>query len=173
MYPISYVMPRVYHNIYSNMCHYPNDIKINHCFLHLQPIRPHDSNNWHQPTLLCIPLSPKKCFCLFQSHSISVIQIVHNLNDGQDIKKNRSIFAGFLISNNIPPTAVPQITIPCYLKRTAPALNILGFILALKTSSNTKAEVQLFKCIQGYFFTIIHCLTPYLNLTSQKSASPF
>ncbi|TKC50461.1 hypothetical protein EI555_009947 [Monodon monoceros] len=61
-----------------------------------------------------------------------------------------SVFAGFIISNNIPPTTVPLITVPPYLKLTA--LN--------------------FKCWYRYFPTIMHRLPPYLNLSiSQNSAS--
>ena len=40
-------------------------MKKHHCFLHIQSIRPHDSNNWHQPTLPSIPLSPKKMLLPF------------------------------------------------------------------------------------------------------------
>nr|QAT80123.1 NADH dehydrogenase subunit 5 [Capra hircus] len=90
-----------------------------------------------------------------------------------------SLFAGFFISNNIPPMTIPQITMPHYLKMTALAVTILGFILALETANMTSPpEIQLLiKHIQilqllGYYPTIMHRLTPYMNLTmSQKSAS--
>ena len=90
-----------------------------------------------------------------------------------------SLFAGFIISNNIPPTTVPQITIPCYLKMIALAVTVLGFILALEMSNITQnlkfnypSNAFEFSNILGYFPTIIHRLTPYINLTiSQKSAS--
>ncbi|TKC35800.1 hypothetical protein EI555_001319, partial [Monodon monoceros] len=42
-----------------------------------------------------------------------------------------SIFAGFLISNGIPPTTIPLITIPLYLKLAALAVTALGFVLAI------------------------------------------
>nr|AUL75722.1 NADH dehydrogenase subunit 5 [Moschus berezovskii] len=90
-----------------------------------------------------------------------------------------SLFAGFIISNNIPPTTVPQMTMPYYLKITALAVTILGFILALEINNltqnlkfNYSSNMFKFSNLLGYFPTIMHRLTPYLNLTmSQKSAS--
>ena len=88
------------------------------------------------------------------------------------------LFAGFFISNNIPPTTIPQI-IPYYLKIIALAVTILGFVLALEISSiiqnlkfNYPSNAFKFFNILGYFPTIIDRLTPYMNLKiSQKSAS--
>nr|YP_007625897.1 NADH dehydrogenase subunit 5 [Cephalophus dorsalis]AEP21075.1 NADH dehydrogenase subunit 5 [Cephalophus dorsalis] len=90
-----------------------------------------------------------------------------------------SLFAGFIISNNIPPTTIPQMTMPHYLKMTALAVTILGFILALEISNMTRnlkfnypSNTFKFSNLLGYYPTIMHRLTPYLNLTmSQKSAS--
>nr|YP_003406739.1 NADH dehydrogenase subunit 5 [Moschus moschiferus]ACJ60542.1 NADH dehydrogenase subunit 5 [Moschus moschiferus]AJW76270.1 NADH dehydrogenase subunit 5 [Alces alces cameloides] len=90
-----------------------------------------------------------------------------------------SLFAGFIISNNIPPTTVPQMTMPHYLKMTALAVTILGFILALEINNLTQnlkfnhpSSMFKFSNLLGYFPTIMHRLAPYLNLTmSQKSAS--
>nr|AEP21686.1 NADH dehydrogenase subunit 5 [Moschus moschiferus]ALH07428.1 NADH dehydrogenase subunit 5 [Moschus moschiferus] len=90
-----------------------------------------------------------------------------------------SLFAGFIISNNIPPTTVPQMTMPYYLKMTALAVTILGFILALEINNLTQnlkfnhpSSMFKFSNLLGYFPTIMHRLAPYLNLTmSQKSAS--
>lgn len=90
-----------------------------------------------------------------------------------------SLFAGFIISNNIPPTTIPQITMPHYLKITALAVTILGFILALEISNmtynlkfNYPSSPFKFSNQLGYYPTIIHRLTPHMNLTiSQKSAS--
>nr|AEP21998.1 NADH dehydrogenase subunit 5 [Philantomba monticola] len=90
-----------------------------------------------------------------------------------------SLFAGFIISNNIPPTTIPQMTMPYYLKMTALAVTILGFILALEISNmthnlkfNYPSNAFKFSNLLGYYPMIIHRLTPYLNLTmSQKSAS--
>nr|AXS63626.1 NADH dehydrogenase subunit 5 [Diplogale hosei] len=90
-----------------------------------------------------------------------------------------SIFAGYLISHNLPPTTIPQMTMPLYLKLTALAVTIMGFILALELNLTTKNlkfnyPTNLFKFsnLLGYFPTIIHRLAPMTNLTmSQKSAS--
>nr|YP_007625884.1 NADH dehydrogenase subunit 5 [Cephalophorus callipygus]AEP21062.1 NADH dehydrogenase subunit 5 [Cephalophorus callipygus] len=90
-----------------------------------------------------------------------------------------SLFAGFIISNNIPPMTTPQMTMPYYLKMTALAVTILGFILALEISNmthnlkfNYPSNTFKFSNLLGYYPMIMHRLTPYLNLTmSQKSAS--
>nr|AFC65388.1 NADH dehydrogenase subunit 5 [Moschus berezovskii] len=90
-----------------------------------------------------------------------------------------SLFAGFIISNNIPPTTVPQMTMPYYLKMMALTVTILGFILALEINNLTQnlkfnypSNMFKFSNLLGYFPTIMHRLAPYLNLTmSQKSAS--
>nr|YP_009445876.1 NADH dehydrogenase subunit 5 [Muntiacus putaoensis]ATX68818.1 NADH dehydrogenase subunit 5 [Muntiacus putaoensis] len=90
-----------------------------------------------------------------------------------------SLFAGFIISNNIPPTTIPQMTMPSHLKMMALAVTILGFILALEISNMTQnlklnypTNTFKFSNMLGYFPTIMHRLAPYMNLTmSQKSAS--
>nr|YP_009338728.1 NADH dehydrogenase subunit 5 [Pteronotus personatus]ANZ01956.1 NADH dehydrogenase subunit 5 [Pteronotus personatus] len=90
-----------------------------------------------------------------------------------------SIFAGFLISNNIPPMTIPQLTMPLYLKMTALAVTLTGFMLALElnlAALNLKftppSNSTKFSTLLGYFPTIMHRLPPMANLTmSQKSAS--
>nr|AII98152.1 NADH dehydrogenase subunit 5 [Pseudois nayaur szechuanensis] len=90
-----------------------------------------------------------------------------------------SLFAGFIISNSIPPTTIPQMTMPHYLKMTALTITILGFILALEISNmthylkfNYPSNAFKFSNLLGYYPTIMHRLTPYMNLTmSQKLAS--
>nr|ALH42380.1 NADH dehydrogenase subunit 5 [Capricornis thar jamrachi] len=90
-----------------------------------------------------------------------------------------SLFAGFIISNNIPPTTIPQMTMPYYLKTTALAITALGFILALEISNmthtlkfNYPSNTFKFSNLLGYYPAIMHRLAPYTNLTmSQKSAS--
>nr|ABK54085.1 NADH dehydrogenase subunit 5 [Rusa unicolor swinhoei] len=90
-----------------------------------------------------------------------------------------SLFAGFIISNNIPPTTIPQLTMPYYLKMMALTVTILGFILALEISNMTQnlkfnysTNIFKFSNMLGYFPTIMHRLAPYMNLTmSQKLAS--
>nr|YP_007626690.1 NADH dehydrogenase subunit 5 [Tragelaphus angasii]AEP22206.1 NADH dehydrogenase subunit 5 [Tragelaphus angasii] len=90
-----------------------------------------------------------------------------------------SLFAGFIISNSMPPMTIPQMTMPFYLKTTALTVTILGFILALEISNMTQnlklyhpSNSFKFSNMLGYYPTIMHRLIPYANLTmSQKSAS--
>lgn len=90
-----------------------------------------------------------------------------------------SIFAGFLISKNIPPITILPITIPPYLKLTALFVTLIGFILALELNMaalnlkfKSPSNIFKFSNLLGYFPTIIHRLPPLTSLTiSQKSAS--
>nr|YP_009110461.1 NADH dehydrogenase subunit 5 [Scapanulus oweni]AIX88114.1 NADH dehydrogenase subunit 5 [Scapanulus oweni] len=90
-----------------------------------------------------------------------------------------SIFAGFMISNNLIPMNVPQMTMPAYLKLTALAVTIMGFMLAMELNTMTHyfkfpypTNAHKFSNQLGFFPTIIHRLYPMLNLImSQKSAS--
>nr|YP_010036985.1 NADH dehydrogenase subunit 5 [Galidia elegans]QQW47527.1 NADH dehydrogenase subunit 5 [Galidia elegans] len=90
-----------------------------------------------------------------------------------------SIFAGYLISHNIPPMNIPQMTMPHYLKLTALTVTVVGFILALELSLITKnlklnypSNPFKFSSLLGYFPTVIHRSLPMVNLSmSQKSAS--
>nr|AKM55172.1 NADH dehydrogenase subunit 5 [Camelops cf. hesternus PDH-2015] len=90
-----------------------------------------------------------------------------------------SIFAGFLISYNIPPMTTPQMTMPSYLKLTALTVTILGFMLAMEINTmaqNLKftqpSKPFIFSNLLGFFPIIMHRLIPYVNLSmSQKSAS--
>nr|AXQ36963.1 NADH dehydrogenase subunit 5 [Panthera pardus] len=90
-----------------------------------------------------------------------------------------SIFAGYLISHNIPPTTIPQMTMPHYLKLTALAVTITGFILALELNLAAKnlkfkypSNLFKFSNLLGYFPIVMHRLPSTMSLTmSQKSAS--
>nr|BAR72282.1 NADH dehydrogenase subunit 5 [Ursus thibetanus japonicus] len=90
-----------------------------------------------------------------------------------------SIFAGFLIFHNITPTTIPQMTMPYYLKTTALAVTMLGFILALELNTtmqslkfNYPQNVFKFSSQLGYFPIIIHRFLPTMSLSmSQKTAS--
>ena len=90
-----------------------------------------------------------------------------------------SIFAGFIISNNIPPLTVPQITIPLYLKTTALIVSLAGFTLAIELNYLTQnlkhkhpSTVFKFSTLLGYFPSIIHRNNPFITLyISQKSAT--
>lgn len=90
-----------------------------------------------------------------------------------------SLFAGFLISNNIPPITVPQITIPYYLKLAALVVTIAGFTIAFELTNATRnLELKYpkttfkFSNMLGFFPTVVHRLQPFMNLSSsQKAAS--
>lgn len=90
-----------------------------------------------------------------------------------------SIFAGFIISLNLPLITTPQITIPVYLKLTALLITLTGFILALELNLITQnlkmPPIQNhynFSNILGYFPITIHRIIPSSSLLiSQKLAS--
>nr|QAB45602.1 NADH dehydrogenase subunit 5 [Dremomys lokriah] len=90
-----------------------------------------------------------------------------------------SIFAGYLLSNNIPPTNLPILTMPMYLKLTALLITIAGFTIAMDLNQLTlnlkiklHSNLHNFSNMLGYYPSTVHRIYPYLNLTaSQKSAS--
>nr|WIA65316.1 NADH dehydrogenase subunit 5 [Tamiops mcclellandii mcclellandii] len=90
-----------------------------------------------------------------------------------------SLFAGYLLSNNIPPTNLPILTMPAYLKLTALLITIAGFTIAMDLNQLTlNLKIKLytnlpnFSNMLGYYPLTMHRLYPYLNLSaSQKSAS--
>lgn len=89
-----------------------------------------------------------------------------------------SIFAGFLLSLNIPPTNIPVLTIPGYIKLTALLVTILGFAIALelnnltlKFSIKTTSKPSSFSTSLGYFPSIIHRIIPQKTLNSSYKMS--
>nr|YP_010944635.1 NADH dehydrogenase subunit 5 [Rhogeessa parvula]WMB97542.1 NADH dehydrogenase subunit 5 [Rhogeessa parvula] len=90
-----------------------------------------------------------------------------------------SIFAGFIISNNLTPSTVPQMTMPPYLKLTALLVTLMGFTLALELGYATQklkfkhpSPMFKFSTLLGYFPSIMHRINPMMNLyISQKSAT--
>nr|NP_976136.1 NADH dehydrogenase subunit 5 [Pipistrellus abramus]BAB70654.1 NADH dehydrogenase subunit 5 [Pipistrellus abramus] len=90
-----------------------------------------------------------------------------------------SIFAGFIISNNILPSTVPQMTMPLHLKITAIVVTLMGFTLALELSHMTQnlkypypSITSKFSTMLGYFPPVIHRINPFMTLLmSQKSAT--
>nr|BCG28287.1 NADH dehydrogenase subunit 5 [Mus musculus]BCG28300.1 NADH dehydrogenase subunit 5 [Mus musculus] len=89
-----------------------------------------------------------------------------------------SIFAGFIISYNIPPTNIPVLTMPWLLKTTALIISVLGFLIALelnnltmKLSMNKANPYSSFSTLLGFFPSIIHRITPMkaLNLSLKTS----
>nr|YP_009754955.1 NADH dehydrogenase subunit 5 [Scotonycteris bergmansi]QIP53224.1 NADH dehydrogenase subunit 5 [Scotonycteris bergmansi] len=90
-----------------------------------------------------------------------------------------SILAGFLISSNISPTTIPQMTMPTYLKTTAMLITLLGFTVAMELNlmtqnlkHNTPSSTMKFSNLLGYFPAIMHRIQPLTSLSfSQKTAS--
>nr|ANM47877.1 NADH dehydrogenase subunit 5 [Pipistrellus kuhlii] len=90
-----------------------------------------------------------------------------------------SIFAGFIISNNITPSTVPQMTMPSYLKFTALVVTLVGFTLALELNYLTQdlkhskpSATSKFSTLLGYFPLIMHRSNPLTTFyVSQKSAT--
>nr|QEI26275.1 NADH dehydrogenase subunit 5 [Sorex araneus] len=90
-----------------------------------------------------------------------------------------SIFAGFIISYNLTPMTVPQMTMPSYLKLTALIITLTGFALAYELNLITQNlklsyphNYHKFSNMLGYFPTIIHRLFPQSTLLmSQKLSS--
>nr|QLD22460.1 NADH dehydrogenase subunit 5 [Microsciurus flaviventer] len=90
-----------------------------------------------------------------------------------------SIFAGFLLSHNIPPMSTPLLTMPLYLKTTALFITIMGFIIAMELNQltinlklNYYSYTPKFSTLLGYFPITMHRLYPYSDLLfSQKLAS--
>nr|AGK38088.1 NADH dehydrogenase subunit 5 [Ziphius cavirostris]AGK38231.1 NADH dehydrogenase subunit 5 [Ziphius cavirostris] len=89
-----------------------------------------------------------------------------------------SIFTGFILTNSIPPTTTPLMTMPLYLKLTALTVTTLGFIIAFEINLNTQylkhtqaSNFSKFSTLLGYFPTIMHRLPPHLNLLMSQKLS--
>nr|QQL93239.1 NADH dehydrogenase subunit 5 [Leopoldamys sabanus] len=89
-----------------------------------------------------------------------------------------SIFAGFLISLNIPPTNIPVLTMPWYIKMTALLITIMGFAIALELnnltlnfSMKTTSKPSSFSTSLGYFPSIIHRILPQKTLNASYKMS--
>nr|YP_009158150.1 NADH dehydrogenase subunit 5 [Dipus sagitta]AKN58262.1 NADH dehydrogenase subunit 5 [Dipus sagitta] len=89
-----------------------------------------------------------------------------------------SIFAGYLMTNLIPPITIPQMTMPPTLKMAALLVTITGLVLALELNNLTlnltpksPNSYHNFSTMLGFYPTIMHRLLPLKNLTtSQKTA---
>nr|QNU08618.1 NADH dehydrogenase subunit 5 [Callithrix penicillata] len=87
-----------------------------------------------------------------------------------------SIFAGFLISNCVPPTSHPQVTMPWHLKLTALGVTILGLLVAtelsLMTNSmklSTPLKTFYFSNMLGFYSATTHRLNPHSSLTMSQN----
>nr|QPZ47714.1 NADH dehydrogenase subunit 5 [Thymallus grubii] len=84
-----------------------------------------------------------------------------------------SIVAGLLITSNFLPSKTPVMTMPLPLKLAALLVTILGLLIALELASLTNKQFKTtpnlvlhnFSNMLGFFPTIIHRLTPKINLT--------
>nr|QIJ99728.1 NADH dehydrogenase subunit 5 [Ochotona huangensis xunhuaensis] len=82
-----------------------------------------------------------------------------------------SIFAGFLISNNIHPFTVPPMTMPPYMKMAALTITIMGFLLAMELNQltlnlklNPRSKSFYFSNLLGFFPATMHRLIPHASL---------
>nr|URH14725.1 NADH dehydrogenase subunit 5 [Saguinus midas] len=87
-----------------------------------------------------------------------------------------SVFAGFLISNCVPPASYPQVTMPFYLKLTALSVTIMGLLAAMELSlmtNNIELSTPLkmfhFSNMLGFYSTTTHRLNPHSNLTTSQN----
>nr|YP_009334295.1 NADH dehydrogenase subunit 5 [Pimelodus maculatus]APO08754.1 NADH dehydrogenase subunit 5 [Pimelodus maculatus] len=92
-----------------------------------------------------------------------------------------SIIAGFIISSNFLPMKAPTMTMPLNIKMAALAVTITGLIIALALATATSKQIKItpylklhsFSNLLGFFPSIIHRLTPKLNLALGKQATKF
>nr|YP_010372855.1 NADH dehydrogenase subunit 5 [Stichaeus fuscus]UPE50492.1 NADH dehydrogenase subunit 5 [Stichaeus fuscus] len=83
-----------------------------------------------------------------------------------------SIVAGLLITSSIIPLKTPIMTMPPLLKLAALVVTVIGLLLALELASLTNKQYQAvphlplhrFSNMLGFYPTVIHRLTPKLNL---------
>nr|YP_009380458.1 NADH dehydrogenase subunit 5 [Centropyge nox]ALP13768.1 NADH dehydrogenase subunit 5 [Centropyge nox] len=88
-----------------------------------------------------------------------------------------SIVAGFVILSNTLPLKTPIMSMPPLLKLAALAVSILGLMLALELASLTSKQykptprltLHHFSNMLGFFPTIVHRLSPKLNLILGQS----
>nr|AIG23029.1 NADH dehydrogenase subunit 5 [Dasykaluta rosamondae] len=82
-----------------------------------------------------------------------------------------SIFAGFLLTMNIPPTTIIPMTMPTLTKISALMITITGILIAMelnsltnKTRTTSLTHTHNFSNMLGYFTLIFHRLNPLANL---------
>nr|YP_010564504.1 NADH dehydrogenase subunit 5 [Microphysogobio exilicauda]UZA47133.1 NADH dehydrogenase subunit 5 [Microphysogobio exilicauda] len=90
-----------------------------------------------------------------------------------------SIIAGLIITSNFLPSKTPVMTMPMSLKMAALMVTITGLLVAMELANLTNKQVKMtptmpshnFSNMLGFFPTLIHRLTPKLNLTLGQSAA--
>lgn len=82
-----------------------------------------------------------------------------------------SIFAGFILTINIPPTTLIPITMPSIIKLSALIVTITGLLIAMELNLLTNKlpiasliHTHNFSNILGYFTHLFHRLSPLVNL---------
>nr|WAK99011.1 NADH dehydrogenase subunit 5 [Trichosurus vulpecula]WAK99024.1 NADH dehydrogenase subunit 5 [Trichosurus vulpecula]WAK99076.1 NADH dehydrogenase subunit 5 [Trichosurus vulpecula]WAK99089.1 NADH dehydrogenase subunit 5 [Trichosurus vulpecula] len=82
-----------------------------------------------------------------------------------------SIFAGFILTTNIPPTSIITMTMPPTTKMSALMVTILGLLIAMELNSSTNKlptmpfiHTHNFSNMLGYFTFLFHRLYPLANL---------
>nr|WBR66317.1 NADH dehydrogenase subunit 5 [Platysmacheilus nudiventris] len=88
-----------------------------------------------------------------------------------------SIIAGLIITSNFLPSKTPIMTMPLTLKMGALMVTVLGLLVAIELTALTNKQVKVaptmslhnFSNMLGYFPTLIHRMSPKLNLTLGQS----
>nr|AIG23341.1 NADH dehydrogenase subunit 5 [Onychogalea unguifera] len=82
-----------------------------------------------------------------------------------------SIFAGFILTMNIPPTSMVPLTMPPTSKLSALIVTIMGLLIAMELNSTTNKSLMMshihthnFSNMLGYFTHLFHRLYPLANL---------
>nr|YP_009049050.1 NADH dehydrogenase subunit 5 [Cricetulus kamensis]AIE11615.1 NADH dehydrogenase subunit 5 [Cricetulus kamensis] len=89
-----------------------------------------------------------------------------------------SIFAGFIISQNIPITFTQTMTMPWYLKTMAMMVTMTGLIISIELANltynlklNKPTPTKYFTTLLGYFTLIIHRSVPSKSLTTSLNTA--
>nr|YP_913559.1 NADH dehydrogenase subunit 5 [Pseudorasbora pumila]BAF41620.1 NADH dehydrogenase subunit 5 [Pseudorasbora pumila] len=88
-----------------------------------------------------------------------------------------SIVAGLIITSNFLPSKTPIMTMPTPLKMAALMITIIGLLIAMELTAMTKKQIKVapkvyphnFSNMLGYFPSMIHRLTPKINLMLGQS----
>nr|AIG22990.1 NADH dehydrogenase subunit 5 [Cercartetus concinnus] len=82
-----------------------------------------------------------------------------------------SIFAGFILTMNLPPTTLIPMTMPSIIKLSALLVTIMGLLMAMelntltnKLSTTSFIHTHNFSNMLGYFTHLFHRLSPLANL---------
>nr|YP_009311473.1 NADH dehydrogenase subunit 5 [Acanthobrama persidis]BAV70376.1 NADH dehydrogenase subunit 5 [Acanthobrama persidis] len=90
-----------------------------------------------------------------------------------------SIIAGLIITYNFLPLNTPIMTMPTTLKMAALTVTIIGLLVAMELAAMTNKQLKVnpmapthhFSNMLGYFPSLVHRLSPKVNLTLGQSAA--